>query len=318
MWPLARRCHRLLLLPTLLWTAAWSGTSQVQSADTGASDEVLKLIVDNITSKFGPLISQLVSRVDGMDSHLNTLSSRLDDLARRTDSLLPPPPRDCSGLPAGSRSGIYQLRLHPFQPPVPAYCDMETDGGGWTVIQRRRDIEPRLDFDRNWNDYEVGFGDLHGELWFGLQNMWKLTRAKERQYELRVNLADFEGERRYATYSRFRVGPETDGYRLTVSGYDYSSTAGDSFGLHSGVIFSTKDRDQDDWPEINCAEAMKGGWWLGPGCYIAFLNGPCQSCEQGGGLRPDWDRVGGIHWYHFKGEYLNYSLKEAEMKIRPV
>lgn len=46
-------------------------------------------------------------------------------------------------------------------------------------------------------------------------------------YELRVNLQDFEGNKRFAKYNHFRVGNEADGYRLTVSGY--SGNAGKMF-----------------------------------------------------------------------------------------
>jgi hypothetical protein len=39
------------------------------------------------------------------------------------------------------------------------YCDMETDGGGWIVIQRRNASMGWVNFTRNWADYEAGFGD---------------------------------------------------------------------------------------------------------------------------------------------------------------
>jgi len=40
-----------------------------------------------------------------------------------------------------------------------------------------------------------------------------------RKYKLRVELEDFEGEKRYAEYSIFSVKSGTDKYRLTVGGY---------------------------------------------------------------------------------------------------
>jgi len=41
------------------------------------------------------------------------------------------------------------------------FCESVCDGGGWLVIQRRRDSS--VDFDRTWVEYEEGFGSIDGE-----------------------------------------------------------------------------------------------------------------------------------------------------------
>ena len=41
-------------------------------------------------------------------------------------------------------------------------CDLETDRGGWIVIQRRVP-SGTVNFYRGWKDYEEGFGDLDDE-----------------------------------------------------------------------------------------------------------------------------------------------------------
>ena len=101
-------------------------------------------------------------------------------------------------------------------------CDMTTNGGGWTVFQRR--LNGSVDFYRDWSSYKNGFGDLHGEFWLGNDNLRRLTAAVN--VSLRVDLEDFEGNIRYAEYATFKVGDQTDKYRIVISGY--SGTTGDS------------------------------------------------------------------------------------------
>ena len=95
-------------------------------------------------------------------------------------------------------------------------CDMTTDGGGWTVFQRRQDGS--VYFYRNWTDYKNGFGNMSGEFWLGLDKINRLT--KNNDTEFRVDLEDFEGGKRYAKYSKFDVEDENENYKLTVEGYE--------------------------------------------------------------------------------------------------
>lgn len=54
------------------------------------------------------------------------------------------------------------------------YCDMEKNGGGWTVIQKRR--VGLTSFDRDWKQYKKGFGTTNGDFWLGNENIYRLTR----------------------------------------------------------------------------------------------------------------------------------------------
>ena len=95
-------------------------------------------------------------------------------------------------------------------------CDMTTTPGkGWTIFQRR--VDGSEDFYRNWNDYKNGFGKLTGEFWLGLDKIHRLTASGENV--LRVDLESFENEKRYATFGRFSIGNENEGYILNIGQY---------------------------------------------------------------------------------------------------
>ena len=174
--------------------------------------------------------------------------------------------------------------------------------GGWTVFQRRKDGSEN--FYRNWADYVAGFGNLKREFWLGLDYIHCLTSAAPRT-ELRVDLADFQGNYKYAQYLFFSVGNSGTNYRLNIA--DYTGTAGDSF-LSSysinGMQFSTKDRDNDQYSGVNCASDRHGAWWY-KSCTHSNLNGLYRS-----GL----DGNQGVVWHDFLSKWV--SLKFAKMKLR--
>ena len=147
---------------------------------------------------------------------------------------------------------------------------MDTDGGGWIVIQRR-DANAALgtvNFTRNWEEYENGFGDLDGEFWIGLKNIHGLTHQQD--VELQISVWNDTNTSITWNYTTFKVSGPNDRYRLTVSGGTGDGDR-DAFAYHNGQCFSTYDRDNDN-SVGNCAYKFKGGWWYNK-CYYANLNG---------------------------------------------
>ena len=135
------------------------------------------------------------------------------------------------------------------------YCDTSSGGGGWTVIQRRKD--GTVDFkNRDWVEYEDGFGNLHGEFWIGLRSMHCLT--SQGNWELRIDYQLKNGTKSYLHYNKFAIGSAEDQYPLNISGFD-SIGMTDPFASLNGMKFSSRDRDNDLWGG-NCA-LYDGGWW---------------------------------------------------------
>ncbi|XP_041047808.1 fibrinogen-like protein 1 [Carcharodon carcharias] len=224
---------------------------------------------------------------------------------------------DCAEIynSGNRRSRFY--RIQPLASPTSfiVYCDM-TDGGGWTVIQRRTDGTEN--FDRAWSDYKQGFGNfqnLNGEYWIGNDNLNYLTSQGD--YTVKFDLSDWDGGKQYAQYRSFRVQNEQNLYQLSFG--EYSGTAGDSlsgtyhpevawWANHNGMRFSTKDRDNDRY-EGNCAKEDNGGWWFNR-CHSVNLNGRYYNRGPFTSKTDD-----GIVWYTWHGWW--YSLKSTVMKIRP-
>ncbi|XP_047493196.1 techylectin-5B-like [Penaeus chinensis] len=198
-------------------------------------------------------------------------------------------------------SGIYVVAPYDCCPDklVSVYCDMDTDDGGWTVIQRRDQFDTQLSFFRGWDDYVSGFGKLRKEFWLGLDNIHAFTN--QTNYEIRFDLADFEGKSRWAKYSQFLVKSKASNYELRISGY--SGNAGDAMSYHNGMVFTTKDSPVHSV----CPERHQGAWWYND-CLHSNLNGQY--------LAGPHNTLGiGVNWYEWRR--LRYSLKLSEMKIRP-
>ena len=182
------------------------------------------------------------------------------------------------------------------------YCDTRTADGGWTVIQRR--VDGSVDFNRSWSDYEKGFGDLNGELWYGLKSINCLTQTG--QWELRIDFEFKNKTRSYLHYNEFKVRSATDEYRLTIGGFT-GITPTHPFATKplNGMKFSTYDNDNDQ-SGGNCAAktgAAVGneGWWY-KDCWEININNQYDPAQY-------WSILLAKSWY--KPTWI-------EMKIRPL
>ena len=138
------------------------------------------------------------------------------------------------------------------------YCDTSNGGGGWLVVQRRKDGS--VDFNRGWGEYEDGFGKLTGEFWYGLRALHCLTG--QGGWEMRMDIKLANGTNIFLQYEQFKVASAKDKYKLTVGGFQGTRTT-DPMVYHNGMYFTTKDSDNDIWSE-NCAVddgPPAGGWW---------------------------------------------------------
>ena len=130
------------------------------------------------------------------------------------------------------------------------YCDTSTDdGGGYLVIQRRKDGS--VDFNRTWVEYENGFGELTGEFWYGLKALRCLTSSRY-EWEVRMDFQLANGSKFYFIYLNFRVTGYR--YKLSISNSYYGFFLTNPMDYHNNMYFTTKDFDNDNSRHYsNCA-----------------------------------------------------------------
>uniref|UniRef100_A0A8C5U2Q8 Fibrinogen C-terminal domain-containing protein n=1 Tax=Malurus cyaneus samueli TaxID=2593467 RepID=A0A8C5U2Q8_9PASS len=241
------------------------------------------------------------SKVQGWGAHW--ISEHIITLSTSSLSLICTEPRNCQELLAKGKilSGWYTIYPQGCNATT-VFCDMDMDGGGWIVFQRRWDGS--VNFLRDWDSYKRGFGNQLTEFWMGNDNIHLLTSLGP--CELRIDLRDFENNYYFAKYASFRVLGESEKYRLVLGDF-LGGNAGDSLSYHRDMPFSTTDQD-NDMSSFNCATEYKGAWWYND-CHYSNLNGIYWM-----GMHRSY--ADGINWK--TGKEYHYSYKRTEMKFRPV
>ena len=184
---------------------------------------------------------------------------------------------DCGEI---HRSGVHTDGVFTISPdgrcPFNVYCDMTN--GGWTIVQKRDSGSEN--FYRSWEDYVVGFGDISGEHWLGLDKIHRLTQSG---YEIFFDMENFDGTKEFANYKSFIVHGASTFYRMNVDPFQYNGSIPELFSYHDNMKFSTFDRDNDSSSKNCVTEYLDGGGWWYKSCWsLGNLNGIYGKKEQGG------------------------------------
>ena len=186
--------------------------------------------------------------------------------------------------------GVYHIN-GPGSSHPRVYCDQTTQGGGWTVFQRRKDGS--VSFHRNWNDYKNGFGKLDdGEFWLGNEIIHELTKpsfAGTKKSALLINMR-MKGKQKmeYVKYDTFEITDEKSKYVLKLD--TFSGSVSDNprlLSLHNNLKFSTYDNDNSDWGQCTTF-GSPGGWWYDD-CADVRLNGLYKFTKSWGEIAWDSD-----------------------------
>ncbi|KAL4219071.1 hypothetical protein ACF0H5_021655 [Mactra antiquata] len=264
-------------------------SNMIETIDKSICNKLTLEINNNCETKPNTLTDSRTNKDDNTESSLKSISSCKEwyDVGYKT-------------------SGVYTINIAHNITDINVYCDHDSNGGGWTVFQRRQN--GNVDFSKDWETYKAGFGDINDEFWFGNEYLHHILR--DGNHELRIELEDFYGNKSYAKYDHFSISSERSMYTLAIHGYQ--GTAGNSLMFHNDQPFVTIDRDNtsnESW------KSCSGGWWNSavniwfasrPRCRVSsYLNGRYYNFETN-----DTD---GIIWRSWK---RSLNLKFVEMKFR--
>ena len=294
---------------------------QTNSHTTSASstNKTTGQLLDESILKLQQNIQRLTASTQDLENEYKTLKENVIDLRKLHGSCAPckasakdtgvcdctdiEPRKDCLEFYRNGYkiNGVYRLQGPGFHT-VHVFCDQTTQGGGWTVFQRRQDGS--VDFNRTWNGYKEGFGNLEGEFWFGNDNIHDLTKPSfsPKKSQLLINMRmKRQSDPVYAKYDTFEITDGKSKYIIKFSGFSGNVTDGAKAMEHNNnQKFSTFDSDNDNSKKFNCGTYLgyKGGWWYNT-CGFVSLNAQYKSTNKNEE----------IQWYLQKPEFVEMKLR---------
>ena len=201
--------------------------------------------------------------------------------------------------PACGPEGCYELLqcwgIHTDE--YPFRCDYKTDGGGWTILQQRRNSN--FDFYRSCADYKRGFGS-GDTFWLGLEKLYRMTVGQPTQFHVELHYGRFDSVM-YAEFDNVTIGDEAHDYALNYAVYNGKGRLEDGFRGNIGRFCCRDHRDSDF---ARRAMYMRTGWWFG--------NHPGITSDLNSGLRANVQRQS-VYWVG-----MTLDIHKTQIKFRPM
>ncbi|KAJ3645605.1 hypothetical protein Zmor_023247 [Zophobas morio] len=123
-------------------------------------------------------------------------------------------PKSCKEIMQLGQNASTFYYIQPKNAPEPfvVLCNMHSSGGGWTTILNR--VDGSQDFFMDWDSYKLGFGNIAGEFWLGLEKLHYM--AGYELTELLFEFVDWNDVQADAYYGYFGIGGEEEGYILKL------------------------------------------------------------------------------------------------------
>jgi len=178
-----------------------------------------------------------------------------------------------------------------------------------TVILLRRPSGGEQ-FERDFGEYERGFGSAKKDYFLGLQAIRNLTSTGFNR--LTITVEDAAGSTRQMCYRSFQLdGPPNYAFQLAEPGV---GDLPDDFWFHRNRSFTAPGREDKRSDGMSCAKRLNVGWWfLDTGtCALTLMTGRFSSNRTMCHPRLPYPACNGVYWMDWMGFR---SLEHVTMEL---
>ncbi|XP_046546273.1 fibrinogen-like protein 1 [Haliotis rubra] len=162
------------------------------------------------------------------------------------------------------QKGLFYILPPTASSPFKVMCNMKY--GGKVYLMRKDATYPYVDFNRTWEEYRDGFGDLtlDGNFWLGNEKIFLISTYRD----MKLNIQMYHNSDFYQHfYKQFKVLNESSGYKASYihhfgnSKHNFTHYLDNCMKDQNEMLFTSIDRDNDLKNGENCAQIRLSGWW---------------------------------------------------------